>query len=185
MSIVEIRRQRDGAADREMVRGLTLAAFGPDEAIVADLVDALQDSDAYSGLSFIAERGGAPVGHVMLTRSWVDAPTRLVDVLVLSPLSVHPEHQRQGVGRALVAHALGAADEIGSPAVFLEGDPAYYGPLGFERASGRGFVRPSVRIPDAACQVVTLRAHEPWMAGALVYCDRFWALDCVGLRGET
>ena len=24
--------------------------------------------------------------------------------------------------------------------------------------------------------------HEDWMAGALAYCDPFWALDCVGLR---
>ena len=123
-----------------------------------------------------------PVGHVMLTRSWVDAPRRLIEVQVLSPLSVHPDHQRQGIGARLVAHAIAAADESGSPAVFLEGDPAYYGRLGFERASSRGFSRPSARIPDAACQVRTLRAHEPWMTGALVYCDRFWAFDCVGLR---
>jgi putative acetyltransferase len=30
--------------------------------------------------------------------------------------------------------------------------------------------------------VVTHAAFEPWMTGALVYPDRFWALDCVGLR---
>ena len=40
----------------------------------------------------------------------------------------------------------------------------------------------SVRIPDAACQVALLPAYEPWMTGALVYCDPFWALDAVGLR---
>ena len=43
-------------------------------------------------------------------------------------------------------------------------------------------MRPSNRIPDAAFQVVVLPGHEPWMTGALVYCDPFWALDCVGLR---
>jgi putative acetyltransferase len=86
------------------------------------------------------------------------------------------------VGRALVEHALAAADDDGWPAVFLEGDPAYYSRLGFERASARGFTSPSARIPDAAFQVVTRTAHQPWMTGALVYADRFWALDCVGLR---
>ena len=50
------------------------------------------------------------------------------------------------------------------------------------RASEHGFVRPSVRIPDAAFQVALLSAHESWMAGQLVYCDPFWAADCVGLR---
>jgi putative acetyltransferase len=33
-----------------------------------------------------------------------------------------------------------------------------------------------------AFQVVTLPAYEPWMTGALVYAEQFWAFDCVGLR---
>ena len=86
------------------------------------------------------------------------------------------------MGRALFAAALDAAAADGWPAVFLEGDPAYYSRLGFERASARGFASPSPRIPDAAFQVVTPASHQSWMAGALVYPDRFWAFDCVGLR---
>lgn len=179
-----IRRQSRGdASETSAVRDLTVRAFGPDEGpVVADLVDALQASDAFVGLAFLAERAGAPVGHTMLTRAWLDAPARLVEVLVLSPLSVTPEHQRTGVGRALTTEALAAADAEGWPAVFLEGDPAYYGRLGFDQAGARGFTSPSTRIPDAAFQVVTLAAYEPWMTGALVYADRFWAFDCVGLR---
>ncbi|HEY7720098.1 MAG TPA: N-acetyltransferase [Pedococcus sp.] len=178
-----IRRQLPTAADRAVVRDLTVRAFGPGEGpVVAGLVEALQSSDAYDGLSFVAERDGGPVGHTMLTRSWLDAPTALVEVLVLSPVSVAPEHQRAGVGRALVERALAAADVDGWPAVFVEGDPDYYSRLGFERASARGFTSPSARIPDAAFQVATCAAHQPWMTGALVYADRFWALDCVGLR---
>jgi putative acetyltransferase len=30
--------------------------------------------------------------------------------------------------------------------------------------------------------VVLLDRYEPWMTGALVYCDAFWTHDCVGLR---
>ena len=178
-----IRRQLPSPSDQAAVRDLTVRAFGPDEGgVVADLIEALQSSDAFGGLSLVAERGGTPVGHTMLTRSWVDAPTALVEVLVLSPLSVAPDHQGSGVGRALVAEALATADAEGWPAVFLEGDPSYYSRLGFERGSLRGFSAPSTRIPDAAFQVVTLTAHQPWMTGALVYADRFWAFDCVGLR---
>jgi putative acetyltransferase len=179
-----IRRQRAGdVGDRASVRDLTVSAFGEAGERVARLVEELQAADAFAeGLSFVAERDGVPVGHTMLTRGWVDAPERLVTVHVLSPLSVAPRHQRQGVGRSLVAHAVDSSASHGAPAVFLEGNPAYYGRLGFERASARGFVRPSVRIPDAAFQVITHAAFEPWMIGALVYPDRFWALDCVGLR---
>jgi putative acetyltransferase len=176
---VTIRTQRPG--ERPEVREVITRSFGT--AVVADLAEALQDAPAgAAGLSFVAERGGRLVGHVQLSRSWVDAPKRLVEVLVLSPLGVVPECQRQGVGSRLVEHALREAIRVGAPLVFLEGSPRYYSRFGFETASRRGFTAPSARIPDAAFQVVTLPRHEPWMTGALVYAEQFWALDCVGLR---
>ena len=119
------------------------------------------------------------------TRGWIDAEARLVEVLVLSPLSVAPEWQRRGIGRALVAHAVAEAKRAGVPAVFLEGDPAYYARLGWRPASELGVTPPSARIPEPAFQAVPLPAWEPWMRGALVYADTFWAFDCVGLRGDS
>ena len=174
--------------DAGPVRDVVLRAFGPGEEIVADLVEALRASTAHvPGLSFVAtaprpDGGDEVVGHVMLTRSWLDATERLVEVLVLSPLGVVPERQGTGVGRALVRHALDAADGAGWPLVFLEGDPGYYRRLGFVAGSGLGFLSPSDRIPPPAFQVFPLVGHEPWMRGRLVYADTFWALDCVGLR---
>lgn len=108
-----------------------------------------------------------------------------MDVLVLSPLSVRPDRQGRGIGRALVAHAVQEADRRGVPAVFLEGDPGYYGRLGWRPAADIGVIGPSDRIPALACQVVTLTAYEPWMSGRLVYADTFWAHDCVGLRDSS
>ena len=129
-----------------------------------------------------ADDDGAVVGHVMLSRGWVDSPRELVEVLVLSPLSVDPPRQGVGIGGELVRAALREAEAFGAPEVFLEGDPGYYARFGFRPAAGSGFTRPSVRIPDAAFQVVLLTAHEPWMTGALVYPEAFWAHDSVGLR---
>ncbi|AKT50442.1 GNAT family N-acetyltransferase [Arsenicicoccus sp. oral taxon 190] len=172
---------RDHAAVRDIVE----RAF-VDEPSVADLVGVLRaDSAVAEGYSVVAELGGAVVGHVMLSRGWVDAPDRLVKVLVLSPLSVAPEWQGQGIGAALVRHALGLAAEAGWPAVFLEGSPLYYSKFGFRRAGRLGFTAPSPRVPAAAFQVVTLPGHESWMTGALVYPDVFWRLDSVGLRGDA
>src|SRR5699024_378905 len=114
-----------------------------------------------------------------------DAPERLVDVLVLSPLAVSPAHQAQGIGGRLIAEALGAARELGVPAVFLEGGPGYYARHGFEPAADHGFLRPSARIPAPAFQVHLLAGHESWMRGAVVYCDAFWEVDGVGLRGSV
>jgi putative acetyltransferase len=168
--------------DRRSLRDVVAAAFGSQQGpTVVGLLDAL-DRAGHTRADLVAEQDGEVVGHVRLSRSWVDARRALVEVLVLSPLSVAPHRQGGGVGTALVAAALQHAERLGAPALFLEGSPSYYGPRGFSSGSLAGFVRPSVRIPDAAFQVVLLPRHEEWMTGALVYCDPFWAEDCVGLR---
>jgi putative acetyltransferase len=156
------------------------AAFG--EEPVADLLDALRESDAWRDLSFVAEDNGEVVGHVSFTRGWLDASRRLVEVLVLSPLSVRPDRQRNGVGAALVRASLERLEAREEPLVFLEGSPAYYPRLGFVPGSTLGLTAPSTRIPALAFQVVTLPTYEPWMRGALVYPDVFWRHDSVGLR---
>src|SRR5207253_823698 len=119
--------------------------------------------------------GRRVVGHVHLSRSWVDARRALVEVLVLSPLSVDPARQREGIGTRLLAAAVAEAEALGGPAVFLGGSPAYYGARGWSPAGEHGFSAPSARIPDPAFQVVLLPAHESWMTGALVYGEPFWA----------
>lgn len=167
--------------DRESITRVVTAAFGEEGEVVARLVERLEASRAVA-LGLVAEVGGAVVGHVMLTQCWVDTRQRMRQVLVLSPLSVAPDHQRAGVGGALLAAALDAAEADGWPAVFLEGSPAYYSARGFAPAGDHGFERPSPRIPHAAFQVALLSTHDGTLTGPLVYRDAFWELDCVGLR---
>ncbi|MDQ2835992.1 MAG: N-acetyltransferase [Actinomycetota bacterium] len=174
-----VRPQR--AADRDAVRNVLTAAFG--RPAVADLSEALQiGAAAQRAGALVAELAGELVGQVQLSTSWVDAPERVVPVLVLSPLGVLPEQQGRGIGSELVRAALAMAAELDAPAVFLEGSPRYYPRFGFEPAGRHGFSAPSVRIPAAAFQVVLLESWQPWMVGALAYADPFWAFDCVGLR---
>ncbi|MCO8276396.1 N-acetyltransferase [Actinoplanes sp. TRM 88003] len=174
---MEIRAERDG----DDVAGVHRAAFGADGEKIVELVAALKRDDP-ALLSLVAEVDGQVAGNVMFTRSLLDAPSRLVDVWVLSPLSVLPARQRQGVGRALIEHGLRIADEQRVPLVFLEGDPAYYSKAGFRAGGELGFRKPSLRIPDVAFQVYPLTAYEPWMTGTLVYSATFWDYDSVGLR---
>jgi putative acetyltransferase len=176
-----LRPERLGEERR--VRGVVEEAF-VGEPVVGELVDALRRSpDWVPGLSFVAELEGEIVGHVLFTRSLLDAPRRLVDVLVLSPVSVAPARQGQGIGSALIRHGLeGVRRLTDEPLVFLEGPPGFYARLGFEPAEPLGFRRPSLRIPEPAFQVVRLPAWESWMIGTLVYSRVFWELDCVGLR---
>ncbi|MGJ5947603.1 GNAT family N-acetyltransferase [Streptomyces neyagawaensis] len=150
---------------------------------MADLVDTLRDTlTADDGLSLVAEHDGQVVGHVMFTRGLLDAPRRLVDVHVLSPLAVVPPLHGHGIGSALVRHGLRILAERAVPLVWLEGDPRYYTRFGFAAGGGLGFRRPSLRIPDGAFQVLRLPEYEPWMTGTLVYAEPFWRHDAVGLR---
>ncbi|WP_329403460.1 N-acetyltransferase [Streptomyces melanogenes] len=173
--------RHETGADHRAVREVHTRAFGEER--VPALVEALRTASApLTPMSFVATLGGRVVGHVLLSASRLDAPRRIVDVMSLSPLGVHPDVQGRGIGTRLIEHALAAADEQGVPLVFLEGSPVYYRTRGFEAASPLGFRSPSLRIPDPAFQVARLSAHEPWMTGTFVYSETFWAFDCVGLR---
>ena len=171
------------ASDESAIREVTARAFGDDGGPVADLGSALASGPAR--VSLVADDAGAVVGHVLLSRGWIDAERELVEALVLSPLSVEPARHGQGIGGSLVRAALAEAESLGAPAVFLEGSPRYYARFGFVPGDSRGFVRPSPRIPGPAFQVAVLAAWQPWMTGALVYPDAFWSADLVGLRGDT
>ena len=175
--------RREEPSDREAVGEIHRAAFGDQGEWVARLVDGLRAGlTADNGLSLVAIDSGTVVGHVMFTTSLLDAPSRLVDVQVLSPVGVLPARQRRGIGSLLISTGLQALAERSIPLVFLEGSPVYYPRFGFVPAKEAGFRKPSLRIPDAGFQVKLLPAFEPWMTGTLVYSHTFWDHDAVGLR---
>jgi putative acetyltransferase len=181
---MDLREERPD--DQPSVREIHVRAFGDEGLVVADLVDSLREMiTPADGLSLVAEHDGQIVGHVMFTRSLLDAPRRLVEVQVLSPLGVMPAYHERGIGSALVRQGLQALDERAVPVVFLEGDPGYYSRFGFASGRGLGFRKPSLRIPDAGFQAIRLAACEPWMTGTLVYAEPFWRHDAVGLRDPS
>ena len=161
-------------ADFDAVHALHNAAFGGTD--IPDLVaDLRAQVTPLATVSLVAETAkDVPVGHVMASYAQLDTDTHLVDVMVLSPLGVHPTHQGNGAGTALLHAARTAADNLGSPLLFLEGNHRYYGPRGFENANEMGFRRPSTRIPPKAFQVAKLSGYDPAMTGTLVYKDVHW-----------
>ena len=169
------------AVPADDVTGAICTAFGE----AGDQVAAIWSDLVREGLvlgSIVAEVDGAVVGHVGLSPAWLDARRELVDVWLLSPLSVAPDWQRQGIGTRLLEAAIDTAAAADAPLLFLEGDPVYYGRRGFARASVHGFGAPSERTPDAAFQVARLSAHQDWMTGRVVYRDVWWHHDAAGLR---
>lgn len=118
--------------DRDVIRTVVAAAFSSD-AEVAGPVDGLRRSATFiPGLSLVATVERVVIGHVLLTAAeLVDERAVQHRVLVLSPLSVLPQHQRRGIGAALVGEALARADAEGEEMVVLQGSPRYYPRFGF------------------------------------------------------
>lgn len=127
---------RDECPDeRAAIRVITTAAFetaphssGTESAIV----DALRDAGALT-LSLVAADEGEVVGHVAFSPVMIDGSDR--DWYGLGPVSVRPDHQGRGIGRALVEAGLERLRGAGAHGCVVLGDPAYYARFGF-RADG-------------------------------------------------
>ena len=159
-----IRRERH--EDEAEISRVIDAAFGDRD--TSRFAEQIRASPGYvPQLAFVTEEEGQIVAHTMLSRVRLDGPD--VDVLILTPMSVRPDRQRQGVGRALVEAALAAADDSGEPLVLVEGVPSYYPRFGFRSATELGLERPDPRIPDNAWMVRPLRAYDPALRGRVVY----------------
>jgi putative acetyltransferase len=163
------------------VAGLIRAAFGDEGDQVAAIWVDLEREGLVLG-SLVAEVDGAVAGHVGLSPAWLDTRRELLDVWLLSPLGVLPDHQGDGLGTRLVEAAAVAAAAGGAPMLFVEGSPTWYGSRGFEPARPLGLLPPTDRVPGPAFQVVRLDGYRPWMTGRLVYRDVWWRHDAAGLR---
>ena len=159
-----IRRERH--EDEAEIARVIDAAFGDRE--TSAFADRIRASPGYvRELAFVVEEEGEIVAHTMLSRVLLAGPD--VDVLILTPMSVRPDRQRQGIGSALVEAVLAAADELGEPVVLVEGVPSYYPQFGFLPASELGFERPDPRIPEAAWMARPLGAYDAALRGRVVY----------------
>ncbi|MEV4414901.1 N-acetyltransferase [Catellatospora sp. NPDC049609] len=165
--------RQETPADVAAVRALTEAAFAPRYApappVEPGLLDRLRaDAGWLPALSLVAVDGGEVVGHVVCTRGHVgDTP-----VLGLGPLSVRPDRQRAGVGKALMHAVLGAADALGEPLVLLLGDPDYYARFGFRPSLDLG-ITPPVAEWGRYFQARPLTGHDPALTGEFTYAEPF------------
>lgn len=115
-------------ADQAAIHNLHTRAFnGPQE---AELVDQLRAEGFYS-LSLVAEKAGELVGHILFSPLQIITDSKSLPALALAPVAVLPEHQRSGIGSALIRAGLELARQNGERIVIVLGEPAYYGRFGF------------------------------------------------------
>jgi len=111
----------------------TAVSINGDEPDEHEYLNELRGKDTFiPELSLVAESDdGKLIGQIVLYKTVITGLRENCTELVLSPISVHPDHFRQGIARLMVEEALRLAGEMGYKAVFLCGAPEIYRKLGF------------------------------------------------------
>jgi putative acetyltransferase len=120
--------------DRQAVHAINVSAF--DTSAEAQLVDALREQ-AEPTVSLVAEGYESLLGHIMFSPVSLSGHPDL-NLMGLGPMAVAPEHQRKGIGSALVRAGLEQCKEMGFCAVVVLGHPAFYPRFGFLPSSRFG-----------------------------------------------
>lgn len=122
----------ESAEDIDAIWSVVRDAFQSE--VEADLASSLRaDGDAV--ISVVADDDGKIIGHVMASR--LSAPEGCVTI---SPVSVATDRQGEGVGSALMRETIERVRAGGWLAIFLLGNPAYYGRFGFTAAAADRYV---------------------------------------------
>ena len=128
-----IRAETD--ADVTAITEVTVAAFksleisGYTEQFI---VETLRATNALS-VSLVAEIDGRVLGHIAFSPLTISDGTQ--NWFGLGPVSVLPELQRQGIGKALIQEGLSRLKEMNASGCCLVGHPDYYRKFGFRNVS--------------------------------------------------
>ena len=97
------------------------------------IIEALRAAKALT-VSLVAETDGRVIGHIAFSPVTISDSTP--NWYGLGPVSVLPEHQRKGIGKALIKKGLSRLIELNAQGCCLVGHPDYYRKLGFKNMSG-------------------------------------------------
>ncbi len=99
------------------------------------MVNELRRRDGILPLSLVAIVDEKIVGHIICSKAEVRGTGGSTPVLNIGPISVLPEYQRKGVGKALITGMIERARQLGYGAILFFGRPEYYPQFGFQEAS--------------------------------------------------
>jgi predicted N-acetyltransferase YhbS len=123
-----------------------------------DFVNKLRERERYiPELALVAEKNAKIIGHIMLTKTYVTNSNSKFEALLLAPLSVSLDYRKRGIGSNLVTRSFEIAKNLGYKAVFVVGDPAFYGRFGFESSAHFG-IKHVPAIPEQFIMVHELIA---------------------------
>ena len=91
------------------------------------------------------------IGYAMFSRFHLGGRYQR-ELLLLTPVAVKTELQRQHISKDLLEYGFEKAREMGFLAALVEGDPKNYNPRGFRTSADFGIVAgPRVHLPHVSC----------------------------------
>jgi putative acetyltransferase len=126
----------ENSADFEVITEVTIAAFETmkiSNHTEQFIIDALRSAKALT-VSLVAEADGIVVGHIAFSPVTMSDGTK--DWYGLGPVSVHPDFQRKGIGKALIQEGLSRLKNFTAKGCCLVGHPQYYRQFGFKNVEG-------------------------------------------------
>lgn len=157
----------EAPTDLDAIHELTWIAFKPmpySAGTEADIIRRLR-ADGDLTISLVAEEDGEVVGHVAFSPVSIDG--RHDGWFGLGPISVKPERQRQGIGKALIAAGLKLLGARGASGCALIGNPEVYGHAGFVSDGKLTYAD----VDGRYVQRLILRGSAP--SGALTFAPAF------------
>ena len=152
-------------SDLSEILSIERLAFGHDKE--AELVrDLLHDPSAAPVLSLLAFQQDRAVGHILFTKARLTDTQDTPSIVLLAPLAVIPDAQKQGVGGKLIAQGLELLSRSGVDLVFVLGHPDYYPRYGFKPAGIRGFEAP-YPIPEEHAGAWMVQELRPGVIGTV------------------
>lgn len=141
----------------ELVEQVFTASEGVKEGkTVRNLVEEIRSKKYYlPELELIMVDGNdSVIGYAMFSRFHLEGKYE-EQLLLLSPVAVRTDLQRQHISKELIEYGFERAKEMGYEAVLVEGNPANYNPRGFETSCSHGITASSrIGLPAPECLMV-------------------------------
>ncbi|HPW83281.1 MAG TPA: N-acetyltransferase [Rhodoferax sp.] len=166
---ITIRKETD--ADVRAITEVTEAAFQTME--ISDhteqfIVTALRKAGALT-VSLVAELDGRVVGHIAFSPITMSDGT--ADWYGMGPVSVLPQVQRKGIGKALVQEGLSQLKGLKARGCCLVGHPEYYRKFGFQNTPELGLEG----VPPEVFFALSFDGYVP--RGTVSFHDAFRATE--------
>ncbi|EJQ03123.1 hypothetical protein IE3_05494 [Bacillus cereus BAG3X2-1] len=110
-------------------------------------------------LDLVVEEEGIIIGHFMLSKLPISNRFEN-EILMLSPVSVAINKQRQGIGKYMLQEGIKFATKMGYKGIIVEGDYRYYQRFGFSTSTEFGIYASKKNLPPSVENLMAMELYE-------------------------